>query len=198
MFRRKKEEPQQTPKAPEPTPVRAAAQPSLIPQAPPPGAERQPIPPAPAAPARPEGARPAAPTPTAPTATPTAPMPTPVAAPKPAPAAAAQSPEDEAKRLIVGKGIVLNGEITACDRLVVEGRVEATLSKTHSIEISPTGVFKGAAEIDQAAIAGLYDGKLNCKGKLTIRGTGRVQGEIRYGEIEIEAGGVISGTIAAG
>lgn len=196
MFRRKKDEPQETPKAPEPTPVRAAAQPSLIPQAPTPAAERQPLPPSPAAPIRPEAARPAAPT----AATTTAPAPPSAVAPKPAPqpAAAAKSAEDEAKRLIVGKGIVLNGEITACDRLVVEGRVEATLSKTHSIEISPSGVFKGAAEIDQAAIAGLYDGKLNCKGKLTIRGTGRVQGEIRYGEIEIEAGGVISGTIAAG
>src|SRR5690606_40078276 len=111
------------------------------------------------------------------------------------PAAAAKEEED--KRLIVGKGIVLNGEITACDRLILEGRVEATLSKTKVIEISPSGVFKGAAEIENATVAGLYDGKLTCKGKLTIRGTGRVQGEVHYGEIEIEAGGVISGTVGA-
>jgi cytoskeletal protein CcmA (bactofilin family) len=189
MFRRKKDEPEETAKAPEPTPVRAAAQPNPIPPAPPPSptpaAERKPVPPA--APIRPETPRPMAATPAAPT----------VAAPRPATPAAAEPPADEGQRLIVGKGIVLNGEITACDRLVVEGKVEATLNKTRSIEISPTGVFKGAAEIEQATVAGLYDGKLTCRGKLTIRGTGRVQGEIRYREIEIEVGGVISGNVGA-
>ena len=185
MFRRKKDEPAEAPKAPEPTtPVRAAAQPSAL--SPPPAAERQPIPPMPAAPVRPEGARPLAPSAAMPTA----------AASKP-PAPAAPPHDDAAQRLIVGKGIVLNGEITACDRLVVEGRVEATLSKTKVIEIAPSGVFKGAAEIEDATVAGLYDGKLTCKGKLTIRGSGRVQGEVRYGEIEIEAGGVISGSVGA-
>src|SRR5437016_55931 len=33
----------------------------------------------------------------------------------------------EAKRLIVGRDIVLNGAINSCDKLIVEGRVEASL-----------------------------------------------------------------------
>lgn len=184
MFRRKKDEPAEPPKAPEPTPVRAAAQPGGLTAQPSPQPAERPL--TPAAPVRPEAARPAPATPSAPTA----------AAPRAA-TPAARSTEEEAQRLIVGKGIVLNGEITACDRLVVEGRVEATLNKTRSIEIAPSGVFKGAAEIEQATVGGLYDGKLTCKGKLTIRGTGRVVGEVRYGEIEIEAGGVISGNVGA-
>lgn len=173
MFRRRKEETGRAePPSVEPAP--RAAQPSLIkPQ--PDMAER---PPAPAAPIRPEISRPSPPV---------------VAARAPAPPPG----EEDARRLIVGKGIVLNGEITACDRLVVEGRVEATLSKTRCVEISPSGVFKGAAEIDEATIAGLYEGKLKCRGKLTIRGSGRVQGEVRYGDIEIELGGVICGDVGA-
>jgi hypothetical protein len=35
--------------------------------------------------------------------------------------------EVEARKLIVGRGISLSGEITSCDRLVIEGSVEATL-----------------------------------------------------------------------
>src|SRR5690349_6505981 len=42
---------------------------------------------------------------------------------KPAPAG-----DNEGKKLIVGREIVLTGEIRACDRLVVEGRVEAALT----------------------------------------------------------------------
>lgn len=190
MFRRRKDEAEET-KPAEATPVRAAAtQPSMLNPQPQPASDR-PAAPTPAAPVRPEAPKPisasAAPGPLAPKPT----------APAPAAPSKEASKEDDDKRLIVGKGIVLNGEITSCDRLVVEGRVEATLSKTKSIEISPSGVFKGAAEIEDATVAGLYDGKLTCKGKLTIRGSGRVQGEVRYGEIEIELGGVISGNVGA-
>lgn len=176
MFRRRKEESGDVaPPAAEPAP--RAAQSSLI--NPQPAAER---PPASAAPIRPEAQRP---------------PPAPSLAAKPPAAPVAAPPENDARRLIVGKGIVLNGEITACDWLVVDGRVEATLSKTRSVEISPSGVFRGAAEIEEATIAGLYEGKLNCRGKLTIRASGRVKGEVRYGDIEIELGGVISGDIGA-
>ena len=60
-----------------------------------------------------------------------------------------KKPDGETKRLTVGRDIILSGEITSCDVLVVEGRVEATLSNSHAIEISSTGHFKGKAEIDE-------------------------------------------------
>ena len=41
------------------------------------------------------------------------------------PMAAAES-GDTSKRLSVGEGIQLKGEITACERLIVEGQVEVT------------------------------------------------------------------------
>jgi cytoskeletal protein CcmA (bactofilin family) len=106
------------------------------------------------------------------------------------------SPADtESKKLVVGRGIALSGEIRACDRLIVEGKVEATLSDSRSIEISASGVFKGKAQIEEAVISGRFDGELVASQKLTIHSTGRVVGNIRYGQIEIERGGTISGQI---
>ena len=99
------------------------------------------------------------------------------------------------KTLIVGKEISLNGEISSCDRLIVEGQVEASLAGCQSIEIADGGVFKGAAEIHDAEIRGLFEGKLTVEGRLLICATGRVVGEVRYGQIEIECGGEVSGTI---
>ena len=49
----------------------------------------------------------------------------------------------DGRRLIVGREIRLSGEITACDTLVVEGRVEATLNESYRIEIADSGYFKG-------------------------------------------------------
>ena len=97
--------------------------------------------------------------------------------------------DNEGKKLIVGREIVLTGEIRACDRLVVEGRVEAALTDSRSIEIAATGMFKGKAQIDTAEISGRFEGDLVVNQKLVIHSTGRVVGNIRYGQIEIARGG---------
>lgn len=100
------------------------------------------------------------------------------------------------KRLTVGQGISLSGTITACDRLVVEGSVQVTLNETKAIEIAETGRFtEGKAEVEEAEISGVYEGELTVHKRLLIRGTGRVQGNVRYGELEIERGGRLQGTI---
>jgi cytoskeletal protein CcmA (bactofilin family) len=116
-----------------------------------------------------------------------------------APAAPTGAPitrEAPPKLLIVGPEINLAGEITACDRLVVEGSVQVTLNRTRAIEITETGRFtNGKAEVDEAEIGGVYEGALTVRGRLLIRATGRVSGAVRYGELEIERGGRLSGAV---
>lgn len=102
------------------------------------------------------------------------------------------------KTLIVGRDITLNGEISTCNRLVVEGKVEAALSDCNGMEIAESGFFKGAAEVQEADIRGRFDGKLNVRGRLFIRSTGAVTGEVSYGQLEVECGGQVSGTVKAG
>ena len=103
----------------------------------------------------------------------------------------------ENKKLIVGQDIHLSGEITSCDRLVVEGRVEASLTNARVIEVAPNGFFKGDAQVEEADISGRYEGTLIAYEKLTVRTGGRVSGSIRYGNIVIESGGEISGDMHA-
>ncbi len=112
------------------------------------------------------------------------------------PAVPTPKPESsEAKRLIVGRDISLTGEITACDVLVVEGKVEASLGDSRMIEIADSGIFKGKAEIDSAEIAGRYEGELTVRDRLYVRSTGKVVGSVRYGRLEIECGGEIVGDV---
>ena len=75
--------------------------------------------------------------------------------------------------------------------------MEAALSDSRSIEVSATGVFKGKAQIESAEISGRFEGDLVVTQKLIIHSTGRVHGNIRYGQIEIARGGTISGQIEA-
>jgi len=101
----------------------------------------------------------------------------------------------EGRRLIVGREICLSGEITACDTLVVEGQVEANLNDSHRIEITESGYFKGKVDIAIAEIRGRFEGELIARERLIIYKTGRVTGTVTCSEIEIERGGIMSGTV---
>lgn len=113
------------------------------------------------------------------------------------PAKATQAAEEpRGSRLIVGPDIKLKGvEITDCDTLVVEGRVEASMD-SRVVQISETGVFLGTVGIDVAEIRGRFEGELTARKHLIIHSTGRVSGKIRYGRITIEEGGELSGDIS--
>jgi len=105
--------------------------------------------------------------------------------------------ETEIRKLIVGREISLSGEITSCDMLMVEGSVEANLTNCRDVDIAESGLFKGSAAIEEAEIRGRFEGNLVVRKRLLIKASGRVSGTIRYGQIEIECGGQISGDIQA-
>ncbi len=108
-----------------------------------------------------------------------------------------RSGRENVSKLIVGPDIKLKGaEITDCDTLVVEGRVEASMD-SRVIQIAEHGVFAGKAGIDVAEIRGRFEGELTARKQLVIRATGKVSGKVRYGKVAIEEGGEISGDIAA-
>jgi len=105
--------------------------------------------------------------------------------------------ESTGSKLIVGPDIKLKGaEITDCDTLVVEGRVEASMD-SRAIQIAEQGVFVGTAGVDVAEIRGCFEGELTVRKQLVIRSTGRISGKIRYGKVSIEEGGELSGDIAS-
>lgn len=108
----------------------------------------------------------------------------------------ASSEDGQGSKLIVGPDIKLKGvEITDCDTLVVEGRVEASMD-SRVIKIAEHGVFSGTVGIDVAEIRGRFEGELTARKHLVIHSSGRVSGTIRYGKITIEEGGELSGDIA--
>jgi cytoskeletal protein CcmA (bactofilin family) len=108
----------------------------------------------------------------------------------------AREEELAGSKLIVGPDIKLKGvEITDCDTLVVEGRVEASMD-SRVVQIAQEGIFNGTATMDVAEIWGSFEGTLTARKQLVIYATGRVSGTVRYGKIRIEEGGELSGDVA--
>jgi cytoskeletal protein CcmA (bactofilin family) len=138
------------------------------------------------------GRTPAAPTPPAPERIA---VPPPAPAPAPHPEAGKAAGKGEAK-LIVGPDIKMKGvEITDCDTLAVEGRIEATLD-ARVLQIAPQGIFSGTVAVDNAEIHGRLEGELTVRKQLVIHATGKVSGKIRYAKIKVEEGAEIAGEIS--
>ena len=122
----------------------------------------------------------------------------------PAPAANAPAPSIEEKKaderkeskLVVGHDIKIKGvEISDCDTLVVEGRVEATLD-SRVLEIAEHGVFQGTIAVDHAEIRGRFEGEITVRKQLIVHSSGKVSGKIRYAKIKMEEGAEIAGDLA--
>ncbi len=107
----------------------------------------------------------------------------------------AGEPVRTGRTLMVGRDISLTGEITSCEKLIVEGRVDGDVSETRRLEINESGGFTGSAVVEECMVAGHFDGKLTVKGLLAVRPSGRVNGTIRYGEVEIARGGELTGEV---
>ena len=99
----------------------------------------------------------------------------------------------ERRVLQLGKGISIQGSVTEAERIVIEGTMESQLLQCQELAISHSGVFKGEVQVEDADIAGVFDGTLTATGNLTIRATGRVLGVARSRRLSVEDGGQLTG-----
>lgn len=100
------------------------------------------------------------------------------------------------RKLVVGVGITMSGEIESCDTLLVEGTAEVALKGASVLNVAETGIFYGTVEIDEATIAGRFEGDLTVNGRLTVKSTGSITGSIVYKELAIEAGANLDGKVS--
>ncbi len=122
---------------------------------------------------------------------------------RPATARPAQAPvrllpgaDSEGKTLTIPRGISYSGRIGSCERLVVEGVVEADISSCRLLSVAEGGVFRGGADVETADIGGTVEGSLTVRELLELRASGRIAAEtISYGEIEVERGAKIIGAV---
>ncbi|MCU0837898.1 MAG: polymer-forming cytoskeletal protein [Rhodospirillales bacterium] len=110
---------------------------------------------------------------------------------------AAQAASGRDKSLAIGRDVDMRGEVSVCDRLIVDGSAHLTVSGARLLQIGASGLFTGGADVAEADIAGRFDGDLTVRERLTIRASGQVRGRVRYGQIVIEAGGELTGDVAA-
>ena len=100
----------------------------------------------------------------------------------------------EPNALYVGQGVCIKGDVSVPGIIVVDGTVEGSICG-RAVWVSPSGLVKGSIVATEAEIHGTISETIEVKQLLTVHPTGRVSGDVHYGELQLEKGGVISGTL---
>ena len=96
---------------------------------------------------------------------------------------------------IIGKGIVIKGNLTGGGDLVIEGRVEGQISLKNHLTIEGTGKVQADIRAEELTINGEASGNIDASGKVLISTTAKVSGDIKAPRVVIEDGAVFNGSI---
>lgn len=91
------------------------------------------------------------------------------------------------RNLVVNPDMTIKGQIRNCGVLDVFGLVEGEVF-AEQLVIHPGGRFYGTAKAHDAEIRGTLEGRVLIKNLITIKDTGVVNGDVRYGRIAMDPG----------
>jgi cytoskeletal protein CcmA (bactofilin family) len=114
-----------------------------------------------------------------------------------APENRARMPEPAARGIaMIGKSIVIKGDISGEESLVVEGRVDGTIHlKNHDLTVGQSGRVNANVTANVVRIDGEVTGDIVGVEKVVITKTGRVHGNIVGPRVTLEDGAKFKGSI---
>ncbi len=96
---------------------------------------------------------------------------------------------------VIGKDIVIKGEIEGTQDLLVEGRVEGTVRLQSELVVGPAGLVDAEVEGPAMTVEGQFNGTANCGDLITLAAGCHGTGELKAPRIVIEEGAVFTGTL---
>lgn len=99
--------------------------------------------------------------------------------------------------VLIGEGVKIVGDICDCQQIEIYGTVEGDL-EVEELIVHENGLHKGNVKTDRAQVYGSIDGEVVVKHLLDVKAKGSVAGKTQYGDIAIEVGGRVVGTLEDG
>jgi len=104
--------------------------------------------------------------------------------------------EPAARKAVIGKGVVVVGEIHSREDLTIEGEVEGSIDMAgHCLTIDGQGNVRAGVKARVVEVQGSIEGQVDAVDRVYIRKGAKFVGDIHSGGIIIEDGGYIKGKI---
>jgi cytoskeletal protein CcmA (bactofilin family) len=99
---------------------------------------------------------------------------------------------------VIGRGTCIEGTIRVSGRVQVDGQIDGTLLAEGPVSVGPSGSIIGEVAAHELAVGGRVEGKVNVREHLHVAPNGVCRGEVRYGSLQVDRGGVLDGSTAHG
>ena len=96
---------------------------------------------------------------------------------------------------IVGAGLIIEGEFTSQEEVVVEGAVRGTLSTEDAVSVAPDGVVEADVRASSVAVAGQVTGNVTAGDRVDIQVGGRLIGDVKASRLTIADGASFRGNV---
>lgn len=93
----------------------------------------------------------------------------------------------------IGKGMYLEGKLCFDDTVRIDGHFAGTVEATGSLVVGPDGLVEGIVNVGSIVVAGTVKGTINATGRVELKGTGRMFGEMKTPNLIIGDGAVFEG-----
>jgi cytoskeletal protein CcmA (bactofilin family) len=96
----------------------------------------------------------------------------------------------------IGKSVIINGEVKGSEDLIVDGRVEGTVTLSESrLTIGPTAQVAADLTAKDVLILGHVQGNVVASGRVELRAGCAVEGDIRALRLSVEDNAVFRGKV---
>jgi cytoskeletal protein CcmA (bactofilin family) len=96
---------------------------------------------------------------------------------------------------IIGSTIVIDGEITGNEALIIQGTVKGRIGLKESLYVDESGVVEADIETENVEVNGSVTGNITASERVEIKSDGRMVGDIRSPRILIADGAAFKGHI---
>ena len=97
---------------------------------------------------------------------------------------------------MIGSTVVIDGNITSAENLIIEGKVSGTITATgHEVTVGQAGQLKANISAKIVRIEGKVEGDISGGEKVIISKTGNVLGNIDAPRVTLEDGAKFKGSI---
>jgi cytoskeletal protein CcmA (bactofilin family) len=97
---------------------------------------------------------------------------------------------------VIGKSVVIRGELSGNEDLYIDGDVEGTVTLQESrLTIGPNARVKADISVRDVVILGHLTGNVHATGRVDLRQSALVTGDILAGRLSIEESAVLTGRV---
>jgi cytoskeletal protein CcmA (bactofilin family) len=97
---------------------------------------------------------------------------------------------------VIGKSVIIRGDLSGSEDLFMDGEIDGTITLTESrLTVGPNARIRADINVQDVIVFGRIEGNVKASGRLELRQSATVVGDIQAGRLSVEESASLSGRV---